>query len=147
MGRRLPTTPSNREIGNSSSTKLVPALSLICHLADGSSGFVGTASVRRAIAWADYLETHARRAYGSVTSASVDTAKAILAKIRSGHLEHEFRSRDVWRPQWSKLTDSNAVNAALSTLVEYEWLAERKVETMGRPATVYVVNPTAMRAA
>jgi putative DNA primase/helicase len=126
--------------------KLVPALSLVCHLADGSTGFIGTASVRRAIAWAHYLETHAKRAYGSVTSASVDTAKAILAKVRSGDLQHEFRSRDVWRPGWSKLTDSNAVNAALSILVEYEWLAERRVETMGRPATVYVVNPMAMAA-
>jgi hypothetical protein len=26
-------------------------------------------------------------------------------------------------------------------LVEYDWLAPRRVETMGRPATSFMVNP------
>jgi hypothetical protein len=104
---------------------------------------VGVAAVRRALAWAKYLETHAQRAYGSVTAASADTAKAIFAKIRSGHLKTEFRSRDVWRPGWSRLTDRDAVNAALAMLVDYDWLAQRRVETMGRPAITYSVNPKA----
>ncbi len=127
--------------------KLVPGLSLICHLADEGRGFVNAAAVRRAIDWASYLETHAQRAYGSVTAASADTAKAILVKIRSGDLRTEFGSRDVWRPQWSKLTDREAVNAALEMLVDYDWLAQREVKTRGRPATVYEVNPKALRAA
>jgi putative DNA primase/helicase len=121
--------------------KLVPGLSLICHLADGLIGPVGVGAVRRAIGWATYLETHAQRAYGSVTAASADTAKAILAKLRSGQLNTEFRSRDVWRPRWSRLTDRDAVNAGLAMLVDYDWLAQRRVETSGRPATVYRVNP------
>jgi putative DNA primase/helicase len=124
--------------------KLVPGLSLICHLADGSTGPVGVAPVRRAIAWAAYLESHARRAYGSVTAASADTARAILAKIRSGDLKTEFRSRDVWRPNWSRLTDRDAVKTGLAMLVDYDWLAQRRIETMGRPATVYEVNPKAL---
>jgi Protein of unknown function (DUF3987) len=123
--------------------KLVPGLSLICHLADGLMGPVAQTAVRRAIAWSTYLETHAQRAYGSVTAASADTAKAILAKLRSGHLKTEFRSRDVWRPGWSRLTDRDAVNAGLAMLVDYDWLSQRRVETMGRPATVYVINPNA----
>jgi hypothetical protein len=49
----------------------------------------------------------------------------------------------VWRLGWSRLTDRNAVNAALAMLVEYDWLAKRQVETMGRPATVYAINPKA----
>jgi hypothetical protein len=53
--------------------KLVPGLSLICHLADVSTGPVGIAALQRAIDWASYLETHAQRAYGSVTAASVRT--------------------------------------------------------------------------
>jgi Protein of unknown function (DUF3987) len=124
--------------------KLVPGLSLICHLADGLIGPVGVTAVRRAIGWAAYLETHAQRAYGSVTAASADTAKAILTKVRSAHLKPEFRSHDVWRPGWSRLTDREAVNAGLTMLVEHDWLAQRRVETMGRPATVYVVNPKAL---
>jgi hypothetical protein len=59
--------------------KLVPR-ALLCHLAEGATGPVGVVSVRRAIGWAGYLETHAARAYGSVTAAFADTAKAILAR-------------------------------------------------------------------
>jgi putative DNA primase/helicase len=123
--------------------KLVPGLSLISHLADGLTGPVCVASVRRALAWVDYLESHARRAYGSVTAASADTANAILSKLRSGHLKAPFGSRDVWRPGWSKLTDREAVDAGLRILVEYDWLGQQRVETPGRPATVYCLNPNA----
>jgi hypothetical protein len=96
--------------------------------------------VRRAIAWVVYLESHAQRAYGSVTAASADTAKAILGKLRSGHLKAPFGSRDVWRP---RLTDRQAVEAGLKMLVEYDWLATRRVETQGRPAVIYYLNPKA----
>jgi putative DNA primase/helicase len=117
--------------------KLVPGLALICHLADGSTGPVCVPAVRRAIAWADYLETHARRAYGSVTAAPADTAKAILGKLQSGHLKTPFAAKDVWRPQWSRLTDREAVESGLRMLVEYDWLAQQRIETAGRPATAY----------
>jgi putative DNA primase/helicase len=117
--------------------KLVPGLSLICHLVDGGIGPVGKASVRRAMAWAAYLETHARRAYGSVTAADADTARAILARIRSGHLQGEFTARDVWRPGWSKLTDRAAVQAGLDMLVDYDWLTVRRIDTGGRPSMLY----------
>jgi putative DNA primase/helicase len=123
--------------------KLVPGLCLISHLADGLTGPVGVAAVRRAIAWATFLETHAQRAYGSVTAAAADTAKAILAKIRSGDLKTEFGSREVWRPQWSRLTDRDAVAAGLAMLVEYDWLGQRKLETGGRPQIIYSLNPKA----
>jgi hypothetical protein len=83
--------------------KLVPALALICHLVDGGTGFVGLAALERAVAWAKYLETHARRAYGSAMVVSAASAMAIVAKIRSGDLKAEFRSHEVWRPGWSKL--------------------------------------------
>jgi Protein of unknown function (DUF3987) len=99
--------------------KLVPGLSLILHLTDGSKGPVSLSAVRTALAWAKYLETHAERAYGSATTATADIAKAILAKIRSGDLRPEFRSHDVWRPQWSRLTDREAVGAGLKMLIEY----------------------------
>jgi putative DNA primase/helicase len=121
--------------------KLVPTLALICHVVDGFPGPVGVDSVRRAIAWAAYLETHARRAYGSVTAASADTAKAILAKLRSGHLKAPFGSREVWRPQWSRLTDREQVEAGLRLLVDYDWLAEQRIVTGGRPTIVYAPHP------
>jgi hypothetical protein len=100
--------------------------------------------VQTAIAWSVYLETHARRAYGCVTAAAADTAKAILEKIRTGALKKEFRSHDVWRPAWSKLTDRETVDAGLQMLVDYDWVNVEKVATDGRPKTVYRLNPKAM---
>jgi len=121
--------------------KLVPGLALIIHLADGQIGEVSPAAVERALRWAHYLETHAVRAYASTTIASADAARAIVAKIRSGHLLMSFRSHEVWRPQWSLLKDRETVQAALQLLVEYDWLRVAKVETCGHPGTVFTVNP------
>jgi hypothetical protein len=130
--------------------KLVPALALILDLADRvtrpadqMAGPVGAPAVQTAIAWSKYLETHARRAYGCVTAAAADTAKAILDKIRTGALQKEFGSRDVWRPAWAKLTDRETVDAGLQMLVDYDWLDIEKVATGGRPQTVYKLNPKA----
>jgi putative DNA primase/helicase len=123
--------------------KLVPGLALIFHLVDHGNGPVGIPAIERAIAWAKYLETHARRAYGSVTFAAAGTAQAILTKLRSGALKQEFSSRDVWRPGWSRLTEPDVVHAGLRMLVDYDHLAEAKIETggRGRPAVVYTANP------
>jgi Protein of unknown function (DUF3987) len=52
---------------------LIPSLALLCHLADGCTGPVGSGSLARAIAWGSYLETHARRVYAAaVTPDSVE---------------------------------------------------------------------------
>jgi putative DNA primase/helicase len=125
--------------------KLVPGLALICHLADGGKGPVAVDSVRRAIAWADYLETHARRAYSSGPTAAVATAKAIIAKIQSGALKPEFSAKDVWRPGWSKLNDRETVMTGLTMLVDFDWLDLRKAETRGRSALVYYINPKVLK--
>ena len=101
-------------------------------------------AIARAIAWATYLETHARRAYGSAMVAEAGTAGTILARIRSGDLNPAgFSPRDVWRPGWSRLTDRTTVIAGLRLLADYDWLATIRIETEGRPRTVYVPNPKA----
>ena len=126
--------------------KLVPGLALACHLVDDPcSNVVGLAALQRALGWAKYLETHAHRAYGSVTAASATTAQAIVSKVRSGHLKLQFHSQDVWRPGWSKLTDRNEVQSALELLVDYDWLQARKLVTGGRPALLYIVNPKILK--
>jgi len=47
--------------------KLIPGLALILHLAEGGRGPVTEQAVLKALAWAEYLESHALRAYGSVS--------------------------------------------------------------------------------
>ena len=121
--------------------KLIPGLALICHLADGGTGPVTETATLRALAWGEYLESHARRVYGSGTQPDTDTAKAILARIRKGDLKSGFSCRDVWRNGWARLADRDQVAAGLRLLVDYDWLFEDRLETGGRPATVYHVNP------
>lgn len=119
--------------------KLVPALALILHLADGGSGPVTGKSTKQAIAWSKYLETHAMRAYGAVSHHEVVTAKAILRRIKKGDLPNSFSSRDVWRPGWSMLSDRDQVISGLRLLVDYGHLREDRNETGGRPSTTFHV--------
>jgi putative DNA primase/helicase len=46
---------------------LVPSLALLIHLVDGFIGPVSAEATRKALAWACYLESHARRIYSIVT--------------------------------------------------------------------------------
>ena len=121
---------------------LVPALALICHLADYGTGPVTEAAMLRALGWAVYLESHAMRVYGGAVSPEVDVARAVLRRIKRGDLSRDgFSSRDVWRPGWAGLADSDLVSAALAYLVDVDWLKAKTVKTDGRPATLYTVNP------
>jgi len=74
---------------------LVPALALINHLADGGSGPISDTALERALAFASYLETHAKRVYGAANESETIAAKAILEHIRKGDLQDGFTIRDV----------------------------------------------------
>jgi putative DNA primase/helicase len=127
--------------------KLVPALALITHLADREADLVGLSSLKRAIGFAEYLETHARRLYGSGSEIETAAAKAISRHIHKGDLTDGFTARDVHRPRWSGLTDSAHVELGLTMLVDLDHLAASPVppgERGGRPTTTYKINPKGM---
>src|SRR5262249_52023076 len=125
--------------------KLIPGLALTIHLADGGEKDVGVAAVEKALKWGAYLETHAARVYASTSIAAADAARAIFAKIKSGHLKEQFGSREIIRAQWSMLRHRETVHAGLQLLVDYDWLIRDIVEnTGGRKATVYRANPKAL---
>jgi putative DNA primase/helicase len=113
--------------------KLVPALALISHLADGGTDAVGLDATLRALAWADNLESHARRAYGAAVQADTIPAKLILKHIRAGDLPDEFTARDVYRPRWAGLADSDDVQAGLDLLADCDWPFAENITTEGRP--------------
>ena len=129
--------------------KLVPSLALITHLANCGQGEIDQAAVLTALAWAEYLESHAIRAYASVTMPEVDAAKAIAEKMRSGALGEikptspgwQFTRRDILRAEWSRLTDPQEVQKGLDLLVELDWLLPETESTGGRPKTTYTINP------
>jgi len=120
--------------------KLIPSIALIIHIADGGTGPVSETATLQALAWGEYLESHARRAYGSVSQPAVSTAKAILNRIKKGDLKTSFTSKDVWRPGWSGLSDREQVTAGLQLLEDYNHLDIEMVETAGRKKTLYHYN-------
>lgn len=125
--------------------KLVPALALINHLADGGAGPIRETALVRALAFAEYLETHARRAYGAGLANEADVAKLIVARIRKRDLVDGFTARDIQRKAWSGLTDADAIKAGLELLADLDWIAAETSETGGRPRTAYAINPRALR--
>ncbi len=125
--------------------KLVPALALINHLADGGAGRISQTALARALALAEYLETHARRAFGAGAAAETAVAKLILARIRKGDLSDGFSARDIRRKEWSGLTDNDQIKAGLNLLADFDWIAPETTDTAGRPRTVHRINPRALR--
>jgi putative DNA primase/helicase len=127
--------------------KTVPALALMLHLADGGRGPVSLAATLRALAWSEYLASHALRCYGATVAGEVQAARRIMKRIRACELSDEFKARDIYRAQWSELTDRDAVKAGLDLLVSHNYLreSEQLAKTVGgRPTLVYRINPRAL---
>ncbi|MCQ4190750.1 DUF3987 domain-containing protein [Methylocystis suflitae] len=128
--------------------KLVPSLALINHLADAQTGPIAETTLCRALAFAEYLETHARRAYGCAGQVEATAAKLILAHIRKGELTDGFTARELWRRKWSGLAILNDVKAGLDLLADLNWIAPQSKASGaggGRPTAAYIINPKALQ--
>ena len=127
--------------------KLVPALALVIALADRETE-VSDRSLLKALAWADYLQSHAARTYAAGTGPSTEAAAALLAKIRNGSVQDGFKPADVYLKGWSHLATREAVNDAATLLCDLQCI--RRNETKpgnagGRPSVTYTVNPKILR--
>ncbi|NOS76296.1 MAG: DUF3987 domain-containing protein [Methyloglobulus sp.] len=125
---------------------LIPSLAVLVHLADDESHrlIVGVDAIKKAIAWGDYLKSHALRVYGAALDPVNANAKTILDKIESGKLSDGFGTRDILRGGWTGLDTLDNVNAALSRLVEYGWLKQLTLPGSakgGRPSIRYQIHP------
>lgn len=123
--------------------KLIPALALVCALADGEEA-VSKASMLRALGWYDYLKSHAERAYAAGSRAATDGASALLAKIKAGSIKSGFSPRDVYLKGWSRLTTTDEVQAAATMLCDLHHLREiehKPGRQGGRPSVCYEINP------
>ena len=91
--------------------KLVPALALINHLVDNGQNEISPKAMRKALAFSNYLETHARRLYGATSEPERAAAQAILSRIHEGELDNGFTAREVHQHDWSCLTDRDQLQA------------------------------------
>jgi Protein of unknown function (DUF3987) len=126
--------------------KLVPALALINHLAEGTCGPISEVAVMRALEFAEYLESHAARAYGASTNTASAAASAIARRIRGRALQDGFTARDIHRHCWSSLTDTKEIETGLELLAELGWVrpSTKNHPAGGRPTTTYAINPQAL---
>ena len=95
----------------------------------------------RALAMAEYLESHAMRCYSAGTEGETAAAKAILAHIRKGDLADGFTAREVHQHGWAHLSDREQVGAGLALLADLDWIAAETQKTGGRSRTVHTINP------
>lgn len=123
--------------------KLVPSLALLCHLADNSGAAVGETALLKALAWVDYLEAHARRAYASVTQAEAEGARALLYRIRRREVADLFAPRDIYLKHWACLGTPEATHEAVRLLCDLDYLREERTDTRGRPKVEFRINPKA----
>ncbi|MDD1608126.1 MAG: DUF3987 domain-containing protein, partial [Methylococcaceae bacterium] len=127
---------------------LMPSLALIFHcidIADGKAqGNVSGKNARLAVAWCDYLETHARRIYAMAESPEHAAAVRLADKIKAKSVPNPFTSKMVYDKGWHGLKDKQEVEAACNILIDENWLRmQRKPKPLtGRPpAPDYHINP------
>lgn len=119
---------------------LVPSLAGLIHVADNPSlGPIGESALTRALAWSEYLESHARRVYAPAILPAIPAGHALLAKLKANKLPGEFTAREVYFKGWTNLTSPDEVANAARLLVDHGYLAAFDVDTSGRPKTIYRV--------
>jgi hypothetical protein len=130
---------------------LMAKLALVFHVIDNADGniqgdgqyAIQAGNALRAIAWCEYLESHAFHLYGSEKNGvQMDTIEKLLEKMKSGALGTEFAVWELLQKGWSGLKDSKRVHQALSSLEELGWVRlQRSQDTGGRPSEKALIHP------
>ena len=122
---------------------LVPSLALIIHVCQGKGRVTGNA-MARALAFAIYLKSHAKRIYQSARGADIVAVYELARHVKRGDLGKQFTAANVLRKNWRSLNKSS-VPEAINELVDLKWLEEiRKDWKNGRamkPYSLYKINP------
>ncbi len=126
---------------------LMPKLALIFYVVEtigrgGRAIAIDVPAVDKAIEWCSYLETHAQRLFSSSKNLSMESARALLDRIKKGDLANGFSLRDVYHAKhWSKLETAEQVTEAVKTLEEFGYVKTEIVKTLGRSSTKVIIHP------
>ena len=129
----------------------MPSLALSFHLVAGvstrNSGPVDLEAAKLAAEWCAYLEAHARKIYSPELQPEVTAARRIAKRIESGDIQDGQTVREIYRCQWSGLTNTESVNTGLQILMEHGWVRIHQDDTGGRASNVLHIHPNLRKAA
>lgn len=126
---------------------LMPSLSLIFHLLAFAeepmlSNVIPAHIAKLAIEWCDYLEAHAQKVYGLLGQTKLDSANALIAKIKGGRVKDGETIRSIYRHHWTQLDTPKKVESAIALLSEHGWVqTELNKATGGAPTEVIRFHP------
>lgn len=128
---------------------LMPSLALIfqfCQDGDQNREIkqVEHLAAELAVQWCKYLETHACRLYASAENPAIESARALLQRIKTGSLVDGFTLRDIYRSQWSKLSSLEEAKSATDMLLEYGWIRCEETQTSTKPKKIFSLHPQLM---
>ena len=145
--------------------KLVPTLAGLFHLIEIFSNqtsedvptLISVDNFARACDWAEYLEQHAKRAYGlSEKISSADEfahSRHLLDKITSGKLKDNINdkglinARVIANKRWGELGKTEVLMQALEQLEEYGWVKVTNEKNKGNKISNFVeINPNVQMA-
>lgn len=129
---------------------LVPSLALIFHVIEsGMVRQIAPEHIDRAIAWSEFLESHARKVYAADLSPEIGCARVLAARIEDGTIADMTPIRDLARAGWRGLRSPEQVNAAVRELELTQWVRveSHKPARGGRPSVVIRVHPELRRGA
>ena len=136
-------------------SQLVASLATIFHVidladTDSKSTYIPIQHLEKALQWAEYLESHARRVYALAKNPSLSAAFILADKLTDPRTElgdwpHAgFTARDLTRKAWAGLDDRALIDSGLARLEECNWIRSEEIEPAakgGRPTIRYKINP------
>ena len=132
--------------------KLVPALALIFAMIDtpDSGNLIYESELLRALAWADYLRSHAERMYSAAVIPEITGAQTLLSKLKEGKLNEGGVLPEAFEPwrvslkHWTGLKTTDEVRKAAELLADHGWLIREVIPSGakgGRPKERYLIHP------
>lgn len=131
---------------------LLPSLALIFQVVDSIDKQeekienIGLSSIEKALIWYGYLSFHIEKLYSLKETSEVESARALLEKIKLGDLKNGCSLRDIYYGKhWSKLSNRREVEKALEVLKDLGWLRVDSCSTGGRPSERVEFHPEIYR--
>ena len=127
--------------------KLLPSLCLIIeHLNQAILGLypqsISIKSLKAALLWLDYFESHAYRIYNSSANSVLKAAQDLIRRVRNEEIPNPFTAREVYHGKhWTGLSDPEEVKDVVDLLIEKDCLRSTPIKTGGRTTIKNWLHP------